>query len=251
MPNTKQSKDFVSFITKLGFTPDLKYLPPMETPNPYAPPAIPSIPATDDISRQLQGIQYPLTLSFKILALASQATVTDATGRTILYTKQKMFKFREHVEIWTDKSQGTRLAEIKANQMIDWSARYHSTDAAGGAIGSVGRRGWRSIWKAHYETFNPGDNSPDFSIREENAWIKVADSIVSDIPIVGMFSGYFLHPSYLANRSSGAPAMRLTKQPAFWEGRFQIEKLGEMTAREELNLFLSFMMLVLLERKRG
>jgi hypothetical protein len=79
----------------------------------------------------------------------------------------------------------------------------------------------------------------------------MADSIVSDIPIVGMFSGYFLHPSYLASRSSGTPAMRLTKQAAFWEGRFQIEKLGEMTAREELNLFLSFMMLVLLERKRG
>ena len=135
--------------------------------------------------------------------------------------------------------------------MIDWSARYHSTDAAGEAIGSVGRRGWRSMWKAHYETFNPGDNSPDFSIHEENAWIKVADSIVSDIPIVGMFSGYFLHPSYLASRSNGALAMRLTKQAAFWEGRFQIEKLGEMTAREELNLFLSFMMLVLLERKRG
>ena len=223
----------------------------METPNPYAPPAIPSIPATDDISRQLHGIQYPLTLSFKVLALASQATVTDTTGRTILYTKQKLFKFREHVEIWTDKSQGTRLAEIKANKMIDWSARYHSTDAAGEAIGSVGRRGWRSIWKAHYETFNPGDNSPDFSIHEENAWIKVADSIVSDIPIVGMFSGYFLHPSYLASRSSGAPAVRMTKQAAFWEGRFQIEKLGEMTAREELNLFLSFMMLILLERKRG
>ena len=43
--------------------------------------------------------------------------------------------------------------------------------------------------------------------------------------------------------------MRMTKQPAFWEGRFQIDKLGEMTSREELNLFLSFMMLVLLERR--
>ncbi|MEY3897022.1 MAG: hypothetical protein RLZZ214_2543 [Verrucomicrobiota bacterium] len=223
----------------------------METPNPYAPPAVPSIPATDDISRQLHGIQYPLALSFKVLALASQATVTDATGRTILYTKQKLFKFREHVEIWTDSSQGTRLAEIKANKVIDWSARYNFTDARGAAIGSVGRRGWRSMWKAHYETFNPGDNSPDFSIHEENAWIKVADSIVGEIPLVGMFSGYFLHPSYLASRSSGVPAMRMTKQPAFWEGRFKIEKLGEMTAREELNLFLSFMMLVMLERQRG
>ena len=70
----------------------------MDSSNPYSSPAIPAIPATDDISRQLEGIQYPLTLSFKVFALASQATVTDATGRTILYTKQKMFKFREHVE---------------------------------------------------------------------------------------------------------------------------------------------------------
>ena len=212
---------------------------------------MPLVPATDDISRQLQAIEYPLTLSFKVLALASQATVTDAAGRTVLYTKQKLFKFREHVEIWTDPSQGTRLAEIKANKVIDWSARYFSTDAQGGEIGSVGRRGWRSMWKAHYETFNPGDSSPDFSIKEENAWIKVADSIIGDIPLVGMFSGYFLHPSYLATRSNGSPAMRLTKQAAFWEGRFRIDKLGEMTAREELNLFLSFMMLVMLERQRG
>ena len=223
----------------------------MDTSNPYQSPAMPAIPATDDISRHLQGIQYPLTLSFKVLALASQATVADATGRTILYTKQKMFKFREHVEIWTDSSQGTRLAEIKANKVIDWSARYFAMDASGGEIGSVGRRGWRSMWKAHYETFNPGDNTPDFSIHEENAWIKVADSLISDIPIVGMFSGYFLHPSYLATRADGGPAMRMTKQPAFWEGRFKLEKLGLMTAREELNLFLSFMMLILLERRRG
>lgn len=223
----------------------------MEPSNPYAPPAIPTVPATDEISRHLQGLQYPVTLSFKIFALASQATVTDASGRVVLYTKQKIFKFREHVEIWTDKSQGTRLAEIKANKVIDWSARYFSTDAQGDEIGSVGRRGWRSIWKAHYEAFNPGDTTPDFSIQEENAWVKVADSFLSEIPIIGMASGYLFHPSYLATRSNGQPTMRMTKQPAFFEGRFKLEKLGELTPREELNLFLSYLMLVLLERKRG
>lgn len=223
----------------------------MDPTNPYAPPAIPAFPATDDISRQLQGLQYPLTLSFKILALASQATVTDASGKTVLYTKQKLLKFKEHVEIWTDKSQGTRLAEIKANKVIDWSARYFFTDAQNAPIGSVGRRGWRSLWKAHYEVFNPGDSNPDFSVQEGNAWVKVLDGIVGEIPILGMFSGYFLHPTYIASRSNGTPAMRLTKQPAFWEGRFQIEKLSDVTPREELNLFLSFLMMILLERKRG
>ena len=47
------------------------------------------------------------------------------------------------------------------------------------------------------------------------------------------------------------PAMRMTKQPAFWAGRFLIEKTATLTAREELNLFLSYMMLVMLERQRG
>jgi len=223
----------------------------MDPSNPYAPPSMPAFPAEDDISRQLQGLQYPLTLSFKILALASQATVTDASGKTVLFTKQKLLKFREHVEIWTDKSQGTRLAEIKANKVIDWSARYFFTDAQGTPIGSVGRRGWRSMWKAHYEAFNPGDNNPDFSIQEGNAWVKVMDGFVSEIPIVGMFSGYFFHPTYLATRNNGTPTMRLTKQAAFWEGRFLIEKLSDVTPREELNLFLSFLMMILLERNRG
>lgn len=45
--------------------------------------------------------------------------------------------------------------------------------------------------------------------------------------------------------------MRITKQPAFFEGKFLIEKVGHVSPREELNLFLSFLMLLLLERRRG
>ncbi|QTN32320.1 hypothetical protein HZ994_08250 [Akkermansiaceae bacterium] len=211
----------------------------------------PPLPAADDLSAKLSHVQYPLTLSFKILALASQATVTDAAGKTVLYTKQKMFKFREHVEIFTDKSMATKLADIRASKVIDWSARYNSTDAAGQPIGSVGRKGWASIWKAHYETFNPGDEVPDFSIREENPGAKVMDSILGGIPVVGLFSGFLFHPRYLATRSNGRPTMRLEKKAAFFEGKFEITKLGELSPREELNLMLSFLMLVLLERKRG
>ena len=219
--------------------------------NPYAPPTQPAVAESDDIARQLNGLVYPLNLTFKLLALASQATVSDAAGRTVLYTRQKLLKFKEHVEIWTDSTQATRLADIKANKIIDWSARYTSTDARGIEIGSVGRRGWRSIWRAHYEAFNPGDQTPDFSIREENPGAKVLDSLLGEIPVVGMFTGFFCHPKYLATRTDGTPAMRLTKQPAFFEGKFTIEKLTNLSPREELNLLLSFFMLVMLERSRG
>jgi hypothetical protein len=223
----------------------------MASTNPFTVPAYSTETSNDQISQHLQGLQFPLTLTFKVLALARQLTVTDAQGRTVLYTKQKMLKLKEHVEIWTDTAMGNRLADIKANKIVDWSARYNFTDAQGTPLGSVGRRGWRSIWKAHYESFNEGSQTPDFSIQETNPWAKIFDSILEGLPIIGMFSGYFFHPSYLASRQDGTPLMRLTKQPAFWQGKFKIEKLADLHPHEELNLILSFLMLVLLERSRG
>jgi hypothetical protein len=169
----------------------------------------------------------------------------------ILYVRQKLLKFREHVEVFTDSGRGTALADIRANKVIDWSARYNFTDEAGQPVGSVGRRGWRSMWRAHYEVFRPGEASPAFAIQEENPWTKVLDSVLTGIPIIGMMSGYFCHPSYLATRAQGGPAMRMTKEAAFWEGRFRFDKLSDLSPREEMGLILSFLMLVLLERSRG
>ena len=220
--------------------------------NPYATPESAAVPPTDDIARQMEGLQWPLKLSFKILALASQATVTDANDRVVCYTKQKLFKFREHVEIFTDKSKATLLAEIKTQKVIDWSARYHFTSATGQDLGSVGRRGWRSIFRAHYDVFNPGDDSSDYAIREENAASKFFDSLLGEIPIIGMATGYLFHPRYAATDTAGNIAMRMTKKAAFFEGKFEIEKLDQsLTSHQELNLILSYMMMVLLERKRG
>jgi len=198
-----------------------------------------------------ESMTYPLTLSFKVVALAPQIYVTDADGQTICYVKQKLLKLKEQVEVFRDQSRTEKVAHIQANKVIDWSARYTFTDPAGNDIGAVGRRGLRSMWKAHYDVFNPGDQNADFSIQEENPWAKIGDSVLGGIPILGFFTGYFIHPSYLAARADGTPAMRLKKLPAFWEGKFNIEKLTDLTPDEELNLLLSFLMLNLLERRRG
>ena len=89
------------------------------------------------------------------------------------------------------------------------------------------------------------------TIKEEKPWTKVLDGLLGEIPVVGMFTGYFLHPTYIVSRANGAPVLRLTKQPAFFEGKFIIEKHDEMTADEEIRALLSLTMMVLLERDRG
>lgn len=135
------------------------------TSNPLSP-EIPTSPQDLDIPG-LSNAVYPLFVSFKILAFAPQLQITDSTGRSLVYVKQKLFKFKEKVEIFTDKSKSAQLGTIKANKVIDWSARYFFANNDGKEIGSVGRKGMRSLWKASYETFNPGDDTPDYHISEE------------------------------------------------------------------------------------
>ncbi len=221
--------------------------------SPYDPPASdPSVQGTMDVlARHLEGIQFPLRFRFRVLTFVPKMDVFDAVGRPVLHARQRFFRLREQVEIFTDASQRERLAEIRADRIIDWSARYRFTDGQGGEIGAMGRRGWRSLWRANYEVFNPGDASPDFRISEENPMAKVMDGLFGGLPLLGVLTVWLFHPRYAAVRSSGAPALRLSKRPAFWEGRFDIEQQGPLAPREVMNLLLSFIMLVLLERRRG
>lgn len=196
-------------------------------------------------------MNYPLNISFKIMALAPQIYVSDAQGSTVCYVKQKMFKLKEDIQIFSDDSKSRQIASIRANKVIDWSAKYFFADAQGGEIGSVGRQGMKSIWRARYDVFNPGDDQADFKIEEENPWVKVMDGLFGSIPILGALSGYVFHPTYVATRTDGTPAFRVRKQPAFFEGKYTIEKLADLTVQEETTLIYSFVMLLLLERARG
>lgn len=196
-------------------------------------------------------MNYPLSFRFKLLALSPQIYVEDAAGQTVCYVKQKLFRLREKVEVHTDDTRQQLLCTIEADRIIDWSARYTFRDAAGNEIGAVGRRGMRSLWSAHYDIFGPGSSAPVFSIREENPMAKLLDSFLGEIPIVGILTGFLFHPKYLASRIDGTPVMRLTKQAAFFEGRFQLEKLADTTDGEEMAIILSYLMMNLLERKRG
>src|SRR5690606_15881980 len=140
-------------------------------------------------------MHFPLTLTFKVLALAQQATVTDAAGRTICYVKQKLFKLREHVEVFADASMARPLVDIRADRVLDFSARYAFTSPQGTVLGAVRRQGGRSIWRAHYEVEDEA-GALIYEVQEENPWTKLADSFLGEIPVLGFLTGYLFHPAY-------------------------------------------------------
>lgn len=194
-------------------------------------------------------MNYPLQISFKLLAIAQQLSVTDATGNLIFYVKQKAFKLKEAVTVFSDVAQTQPRYTINADKVLDFSARYHFADTSGQPVGSVKRQGMKSIWKARYDVLD--GETPVMTIAEENAWIKVFDALLGEVPIVGMFTGYLFHPAYLVTHVNGTLLMRLEKQPAFFEGKFTIEKYVDMPPVEETRALLSLLMMILLERRRG
>jgi uncharacterized protein YxjI len=194
-------------------------------------------------------LAYPLTLSFKIVALAPQLSITDANGNLVAYVKQKLFKLKEAVTVFADERQTQSMFTLNADRILDFSARYNFANAQGSPLGSVKRRGMKSIWSAHYDIMD-GDTVV-MSIKEANPWVKVIDSFFSELPIIGMFSGYLFHPIYMVSREDGTVVMRLEKQPAFFEGKFLVEKQAQLGEIEEQRVLLSLIMLLLLERSRG
>lgn len=198
----------------------------------------------------MTNLKFPIDLSFKLLAIASQIYIRDADGQLAGYVKQKLFKLKEDINVFADEGQTRLLYNIKADRMLDFSARYNFSDGAGRHLGSIKRQGMRSIWRANYDILD-GDSNPVMKINEENGWIKVADSLIGELPIVGMFTGYFFNPSYLIYRPDGSAIARLAKQPALFEGRFRLELLGNVGPDDHLRVLLGSLTMTLLERSRG
>jgi uncharacterized protein YxjI len=176
--------------------------------------------------------------------------VRDANGNLLGYVKQKMFKLKEDIQIFADEQQTQMLFNIKADRMIDWSANYSFTDNRGNHLGSIKRQGMRSIWKANYDVFD-SRGAQVYKIHEENGWVKVADALFGELPLIGMASGYLFNPSYLIERTDGTPVAHLKKEPAFFEGKFVLANLSSLSTEEETRIVLSVLMMTLLERRRG
>jgi uncharacterized protein YxjI len=197
-------------------------------------------------------LQFPLTLRMKLLAFAPQFFVEDANQKQVAYIKQKLFKLKEAINVFADETQKDVRYTIAADRIIDFSARYNLKNSTGLDLGAVKRHGMRSLWRAQYDVYDEQDKGRVvFTISEESVLTRFFDNIFSQIPLLGALSGYIFQPTYIVKRESGEEVMRLSKQPALWEGVFKMELLATLSNAEQESLMLSLFMTVLLERQSG
>lgn len=199
----------------------------------------------------LKNLNYPLDFKFKITTISSDFNITDKNGNYVAYVRSKIFKLKDDVIVYNNESKSEELFRIKANQWIDFNASYTITEVKNGKIfGRLARKGIKSLWKSHYDIIDDSD-TPKYHITEENPWTKLWDNMVGEIPIIGMFTGYFLNPSYVVKDNAGKVYFRLKKMPSLIGRRFQLDRLIDIDDEDESLVVLSFLMMVLLERARG
>lgn len=198
----------------------------------------------------MRSLTFPLSFTFNIGTLSNDFVCKDAEGNTVAYVRQKMFRLVDEVIVYADETRQEEMYRINADRWIDFSANYTFTNRRGEELGRIARRGWISIWRANYELYDE-HRRQDLLISEEKPWIKVADHLVGEIPILSLFTGYILHPSYILKRPDGTEVARLIKEASFWGRKFRVEQLGSFEDGEQERIVLGLMMMILMERQRG
>jgi uncharacterized protein YxjI len=197
-------------------------------------------------------MQYPLKLHFKLIALAPKVSLTDATGKELLYVEQKVLALREAVKVFNNSTDKDLLYTMQANQILDFGAKYNFTNAKNkDHIGAIQQEGMRSLVQASYLVFDKHDKQV-YKIVQSNPMIAILDSIISIIPFAELLNGFILNPVYKVYAGdSQTPILTMKKKPSFLESNFDITKDGELQEKDELLLMLSALMVVQLERSRG
>jgi len=101
----------------------------------------------------------------KIFAFVGKISVTDASGALVAYSRQKAFKLREEIRVFSDESESTLLLMIKARNIIDFGATYDVTAPDGRVVGALRRKGFKSMVRDQWIVLGPGD-SVDGSVDE-------------------------------------------------------------------------------------
>ena len=106
-------------------------------------------------SATMEEYNFPLQFEFKVSSMANDFNATDASGKTLAYVRQKMFKLKEAISVYSNESKQEILYKINADRWIDFNASYAFTRGESDEfLGRVGRKGAKSLLKAHYDIFD-------------------------------------------------------------------------------------------------
>ncbi|MEQ9616557.1 MAG: hypothetical protein RLN60_00825 [Phycisphaerales bacterium] len=98
-------------------------------------------------------VSYTIRRKFLKLFGAS-FTVFDHTGAPVGYCKQKAFKLREDIRVYTDESRSDLLLAMQTHKVIDFNAAFDVTLGDGSVLASLRRKGMKSFLRDSWQVFD-------------------------------------------------------------------------------------------------
>ncbi len=115
------------------------------------------------------------TIRRKVLKIFGAAFhIFNPQGSVVGYCKQKAFKFKEDIRIYTDETCTREFIVIKARSVIDFAATYDVTLADGTSIGSFRRKGMTSTFLRDQWIVCNGDGREVAEVREDGTFLSLA-----------------------------------------------------------------------------
>ena len=113
--------------------------------------------------------------------LGAKFHVYNAAGDLIGFCKQKAFKLKEDIRLYTDESATEERLVITARKVIDFSAAYDVVDArTGGKLGALQRRGFKSMLRDEWIVMDEHDNEIG-NIKEDSMMMALLRRFLSNL----------------------------------------------------------------------
>jgi hypothetical protein len=122
------------------------------------------------------------TIRRKILTLlGAKFHIYNEAGELIGFSKQKAFKLKEDIRIYTDESMKDERLVISARSIIDFSAAYDVVDSrTGDTVGVLRRKGWSSIFRDSWEVLDEDERSIG-KIQEDSAFMAMIRRFLTNL----------------------------------------------------------------------
>jgi len=140
---------------------------------------------------------------FKVFGAAFH--VYDEHGSVIGYCKQKAFKLREDIKLYTGEDMSDMLLSLNTQQIIDFGATYNITLPDGTTLGSLRRKGLKSSFvRDEWLVFNTsGDEIA--KVRETGSFAPIARRYID-------YANIFFPQRYEITRSRDGKAIAMLRQ---------------------------------------
>lgn len=116
---------------------------------------------------------------FKIFGGAFYVYAPDEQ-QLLFYVKQRAFKLKEAITVYSDLEQTRPLLQIEARQIIDFGATYDVTTMEGERVGALRRHGFRSVMRDKWTILDASDQEIG-CIEEDSMVLALLRRLLSNL----------------------------------------------------------------------